>query len=174
MVTSGHWWAHSPPGCGVYATAEGNNWHGCRYTLPGTTINSTGRIGVGVGCVMASGYLVVPCSIVQLSFSTVIAFNPGAFPAVKPSRIADFFDIEGFPGKRGLRCAPVAMLEWALLAYRIPYSQVYDLLSTDRGLDLAFRNLDRIRPHIVWWHGGSFGGTAEKSLHCCWLMARLP
>ena len=94
------------------------------------------------------------CSVSQLVFSTVLAYDTRAFPDEKPRQVRDFFDIDRFPGKRGLRCAPVAMLEWALLAYDVPYSQVYDLLSTPRGLTLAFRQLDVIRPHLIWWRGG--------------------
>jgi len=95
------------------------------------------------------------CAVAQLVFSTVIAFDARAFPGEKPRTVADFFDVRRFPGKRALRCAPVALLEWAMLAYDVPVAQVYDLLSTERGLELAFRKLDSIRPHLVWWRAGA-------------------
>lgn len=95
------------------------------------------------------------CFVAQLVFATVIAYNDNAFPGEKPRTLADFFDTKRFPGKRGLRKAPVGMLEWALRSYRVPRSQIYDLLSTERGLNLAFRRLDSIREDIVWWRGGS-------------------
>jgi putative spermidine/putrescine transport system substrate-binding protein len=95
-----------------------------------------------------------PCSITQLVFSTVIAYDNRAFPGEKPRRIADFFDTARFPGKRALRKAPVALFEWALMAYGVPRQQLYDLLSTDRGFDLALRKLDGIRDELVWWQGG--------------------
>lgn len=95
-----------------------------------------------------------PCFITQLVFSTVIAYDDRAFPGVKPRRVEDFFDLEKFPGKRALRRAPVGLLEWALLSLSVPAEQLYDLLSTRRGLELAFRRLDRIRPEIVWWTNG--------------------
>ncbi|WP_157016319.1 ABC transporter substrate-binding protein [Mesorhizobium xinjiangense] len=91
------------------------------------------------------------CAVVQLVFSTVIAYDERAYPGEKPQSVADFFDVERFPGKRALKKAPEAMLEWALLSYGVPRSQIYDLLSTQRGMDLAFRRLDAIRDHIVWW-----------------------
>ena len=91
------------------------------------------------------------CSIAQNLFATVIAFNPLAFPGIKPSRVEDLFDLSTFPGKRALPKTPDALLEWALLAEGAPAEQVYNLLSTDRGLDLAFRKLSEIRDHIVWW-----------------------
>ena len=37
------------------------------------------------------------------------------------------------------------------MAEGVPIDQIYDLLSTDRGMRLAFRRLDSIRDHIVWW-----------------------
>jgi len=95
------------------------------------------------------------CFVVQLVFATVIAYNDNAFPGEKPRTVADFFDTERFPGKRALRKAPVGMLEWALRSYGVPRSQIYDLLSTERGMRLAFRQLTSIREDIVWWRGGS-------------------
>lgn len=95
-----------------------------------------------------------PCSVVQLVYATVIAYDDRAFPGVKPERAADFFDLERFPGKRALQKRPTAALEWALYAYGVPRQQIYDLLSTERGLDLAFRRLDEIREAIVWWQAG--------------------
>jgi putative spermidine/putrescine transport system substrate-binding protein len=91
------------------------------------------------------------CSLPQNVFATVMAYAPDAFPGVKPTSIADFFDTTRFPGKRAIRKSPDDILEWALLAEGVPPSQVYDLLSTDRGLRLAFRKLDQIRDHIIWW-----------------------
>ena len=95
------------------------------------------------------------CGVAHIAYSTVLAYNDRAFPDVKPDSIADFFDIERFPGKRGLRQKPIAVLEWALLSYGVPVSQIYDLLSTERGINLALRRLNEIRDHIVWWESGS-------------------
>jgi putative spermidine/putrescine transport system substrate-binding protein len=93
----------------------------------------------------------MPCGVAHLSYSTLIAYDERAFTGEKPQRIADFFDVERFPGKRGLRKQPSAILEWALMAEGVPINQIYDLLSTDRGMRLALRRLDSIRDHIVWW-----------------------
>lgn len=92
-----------------------------------------------------------PCSIAQITFSTVITYTLDAFPETKPQTIRDFFDLDRFPGKRGLRKNPDAILEWALMAKGAPNNQVYDLLSTERGLRLAIEKLDAIRKDIVWW-----------------------
>jgi len=95
------------------------------------------------------------CGITQLISAIVIAFDDRAFPGDKPSSVSDFFDTNKFPGKRGLRRDPEAALEWALLSYGVPYGQIYDLLSTKRGLDLAFARLSSIREDIIWWERGS-------------------
>ncbi|PPK50201.1 extracellular solute-binding protein [Marinobacter persicus] len=94
------------------------------------------------------------CFITQIVFSTVIAFDDRAFPGVKPDSVEDFFDLQTFPGKRALRKAPVGLAEWALLSLSVPQEQLYDLLSTRRGLDLAARRLDEIRDSIIWWTRG--------------------
>ena len=93
----------------------------------------------------------LPCGVAHLSYSTLVAYDERAFTGEKPQRIADFFDVKRFPGKRALRKQPSAILEWALMAEGVPINQIYDLLSTDRGMRLAFRRLDSIRDHIVWW-----------------------
>lgn len=94
------------------------------------------------------------CGVAHLVFSTVIAYDDRAFPGEKPRDIEDFFDLEKFPGKRALRHAPSSLLEWALMAEGVPIAQIYDLLSTERGLRLAFAKLEEIREVIVWWRGG--------------------
>ena len=91
------------------------------------------------------------CGVAQIVFAMVTAFNREAFPGERPSRIEDIFDVERFPGKRALQKTPAANLEWALTAYGVPREDLYELLSTERGLRLAFRQLDRIRDHVIWW-----------------------
>lgn len=105
------------------------------------------------------GGALLPCAVVQLVFSTVIAYDERAFPGEKPQTVADFFDVTRFPGKRALKKEPVALLEWALLSYGVPRSQLYDLLSTRRGMRLAFKKLDDIRDHIVWWEDAETPAT---------------
>lgn len=91
------------------------------------------------------------CAIPQNVYARVMAYDERAFPGIKPTRIRDFFDTAGFPGKRAIQRSPDGILEWALLAEGVPPEQVYGLLSTDRGLRLAFRTLDTIRADIIWW-----------------------
>lgn len=99
------------------------------------------------------------CSVAQNVYSTVFAYNDQAFLGEKPVSVADFFDLEKFPGKRALLRNPNFILEWALMAEGVPIDQVYDLLSTERGLRLAFRKLETLRDSIIWWE--HVGAPAE-------------
>ena len=90
------------------------------------------------------------CGVSHIVYATVIAYNRNAFPGERPSRIRDLFDIRRFPGKRALQKIPDANLEWALRSYGVPRQEIYPLLSTERGLRLAFGKLDAIRDHTIW------------------------
>lgn len=96
-----------------------------------------------------------PCSVGEVIYATVLAFDVRAFPGRKPSTISALFDLERFPGKRALQRQPIAILEWALRSYGVPRQDIYNLLSTERGLELAFQRLDGIRDQIVWWQDGA-------------------
>ena len=77
------------------------------------------------------------CGYPSLVWSTVYAYNKEAFPDGAPSTIADFFNYEQFPGKRGLRRDPRGLLEWALIAEGVAPNDVYSVLSTPQGVQLA-------------------------------------
>ena len=91
------------------------------------------------------------CGVSQIVYAMVTAYRRDAFPGERPARMEDIFDIRRFPGKRALQKIPEANLEWALRSYGVPRQDLYQLLSTERGLRLAFERLDRIRDHVVWW-----------------------
>ncbi|CAD5249797.1 ABC-type transport system periplasmic substrate-binding protein [Halomonas sp. 59] len=93
------------------------------------------------------------CFISHSIFATVVAYRRDAFPGERPTRIADLFDQQRFPGPRALQRTPAANLEWALLSYRVPREELYRLLSTRRGLDLAFARLQGI-DKLHWWEAG--------------------
>ena len=69
--------------------------------------------------------------------------------------MADFFDLEKFPGRRGMRRSPYGNMEFALVADGVPVDEVYDVLSTPAGVDRAFRKLDSIKDQVVWWEAGA-------------------
>lgn len=95
------------------------------------------------------------CGVATLFASTVYAYNSELFPDEKPTTMADFFDLEKFPGRRGMRRGPQANLEFALVADGVPTDSVYVVLATQEGMDRAFRKLDTIKDHIVWWEAGA-------------------
>lgn len=95
------------------------------------------------------------CFIPQIVYSTVLAYNTTAFPGKKPSKVADLFDLKDFPGKRALEKIPDGNLEWALLADGVPADKVYDVLSTEAGVERAFKKLDTIKKDVVWWDAGA-------------------
>lgn len=99
--------------------------------------------------------LISRCGIAMLFFSTVVAYNHERTTGEVPSTIQDFFDLGGFPGRRGMRRTPLANLEFALMADGVPASEIYAVLDTEDGVDRAFRKLDTIKDHVVWWDAGA-------------------
>ena len=91
------------------------------------------------------------CGVSQIVYAMVIAYNRDAFPGERPARMKDIFDTRRFPGKRALQKLPEGNLEWALRSYGVPREDLYHLLSTERGLRLAFDRLDDIRDQVIWW-----------------------
>jgi putative spermidine/putrescine transport system substrate-binding protein len=94
------------------------------------------------------------CAVANIVWSTIFAYNSENVEGT-PTTIADFFDTEKFPGKRGLRKSAKATLEMALMADGVPAAEVYDMLETDEGIDRAFAKLDTIKDDIVWWEAGA-------------------
>ncbi len=95
------------------------------------------------------------CGVGQTVWSTVVAYDNERVGGAPPARLADFFDLKKFPGKRGLRRDPRVILEWALMADGVEADQVYAALATEDGQARAFAVLDRIKSSIVWWKSGS-------------------
>ena len=93
------------------------------------------------------------CGVGNIVWSVVFAVNTENGPG--PQTIAEFFDTEAFPGKRGLRKRPQVNMEWALIADGVAREDVYDLLSTDEGQARAFAKLDTIKEDIVWYDSWS-------------------
>ncbi|MCO4839346.1 MAG: ABC transporter substrate-binding protein [Rhodobacteraceae bacterium] len=87
--------------------------------------------------------------------STVIAYNADLIGDVEPTSFNDFFDLEKFPGTRGLRDEPKHSLVMALLADGVSPDDMYTVLGTPEGLDQAFAKLDTIRSEIVFWNAGA-------------------
>ena len=101
--------------------------------------------------------LVTPCFIPSIVYSTTFGYRTDVaeWGGKTPQTIADVFDVEKFPGKRSLEKRPINNLEWALLADGVSANDIYDVLSTEAGVQRAFDKLDSIREHIVWWSAGA-------------------
>jgi putative spermidine/putrescine transport system substrate-binding protein len=98
---------------------------------------------------------VVECGVSTDVWANVYAYDTTKFPNGGPTTAADFFDLEKFPGKRGLRKGAKAVLEFALMADGVPAEEVYTVLGTPEGVDRAFAKLDTIKSEVVWWEAGA-------------------
>ncbi len=93
------------------------------------------------------------CAVGTIVYSTLIAYRSDRTEGVES--VADFFDLEKFPGKRGLRKSAKFALELALMADGVAPADVYDVLSTPEGVDRAFAMLDKIKDSVIWWEAGA-------------------
>ena len=84
-------------------------------------------------------------------FGIAMAFRTDTFAGKSPTSWADFWNVDEFPGRRGLYRSPWGVLECALLADGVPLTELYPL-----DVDRAFAKLDEIREHVaVWWTSGA-------------------
>lgn len=94
------------------------------------------------------------CGVGTIVYATVLSYDGVKLPD-GPKTIADLFDTQKFPGKRGLWKNPATNLEFALLADGVPAADVYETLSRPEGVDRAFAKLDTIKDSVVWWEAGA-------------------
>jgi putative spermidine/putrescine transport system substrate-binding protein len=90
----------------------------------------------------------------NIVWSWVTIHREGRFGGAAPRKIADFFDVERFPGRRAIGAFPQANLEMALVADGVDPARVYDLLDTPAGVDRAFRKLSSLGPDVAFWSSG--------------------
>ncbi len=96
----------------------------------------------------------VDCFVPNIVYTIAVAYDTTKFPEA-PTTIADFFDLEKFPGKRAMRRNAKSNLEMALMADGVPSAEVYEVLSTPEGVDRAFAKLDTIKADTIWWEAGA-------------------
>lgn len=94
------------------------------------------------------------CGLGMTVWAAAVAFDASRM-TVQPTRLEDFWDLETWPGKRGMRQGPKLNLEFALMADGVPPEAVYRTLSTPEGVDRAFRKLDEIKPALQFWKAGA-------------------
>ncbi len=96
------------------------------------------------------------CCAPQIFWTYVVFFDPDAFPGDKPSSMADFFDVEKFPGKRGIHTWATGVIEKAMVADGVKPTAVPHVLANQAGaIDRAFAKMDTIKDHVVFWSSGS-------------------
>jgi putative spermidine/putrescine transport system substrate-binding protein len=95
------------------------------------------------------------CGVGAIVYNFVLAYDKDRIKDGGPQSWADFWNVQKWPGKRGLRKGAKTNLEIALMADGVPFKDVYKTLKTDAGVERAFKKLDQLKPHIVWWEKGS-------------------
>ncbi len=86
-----------------------------------------------------------------ITYSWNISYNTDKWAVGKgPKNMKDFWNVKKFPGPRTLKLAAFSNLEAAVLAAGVPPDKVYPI-----DVDLAFKKLDELKPHInVFWKSG--------------------
>jgi mannopine transport system substrate-binding protein len=83
----------------------------------------------------------------------VLAYNTDIFPdgRQQPRGWADFWDVKAFPGQRVMPNigSPWWPLAAALVADGVDQTKLFPL-----DIDRAFKKLDRLKAHLVWWSSG--------------------
>jgi len=95
------------------------------------------------------------CGVGNVYGSGIYAYSTVNMLESRPTTIADFFDLEAFPGRRGMRRVPQVNIEMALMADGVHRDDVYATMSTPEGLDRAFAKLETIKSEIDWWEAGA-------------------
>jgi putative spermidine/putrescine transport system substrate-binding protein len=94
------------------------------------------------------------CGVGTIVYDFILAYD-GDKLKDGPKSWKDFWDVKKFPGKRGLRQGPKSNLEFALMADGVAPADVYKVLATDAGVERAFKKLDEIRDHVIFWKAGA-------------------
>lgn len=101
--------------------------------------------------------IVSDCMASGVVYSTTVGYRTDVadWNGQSPESICALFDLESFPGKRALEKRPIGNLEWALMCDGVSKDEVYDVLSTEEGVERALGKLATIKESTVWWTAGS-------------------
>ncbi len=88
--------------------------------------------------------------ICNYTFANVLAYDAKKTGGKVPTGWVDFFDLEKFPGKRTMCKWIQGQLESVLLADGVKPEDMYPL-----DVDRAFKKLEPLLPHIIFWEGGA-------------------
>ena len=105
----------------------------------------------------ASGALINDCFVPQIVFSTTFGYRTDVaeWNGQTPDDICDIFDLETFPGMRSLEGRPKKNLEWALICDGVAQEDLYEVLSSEGGVEQALAKLDTIKDSVIWWSAGA-------------------
>jgi putative spermidine/putrescine transport system substrate-binding protein len=107
------------------------------------------------------------CGVPDAGYANLMLYNTKRFPNGGPKNWAEFFDVQKFPGKRGLwNGAEGVNLEIALLADGVAPQDLYPM-----DLNRAFAKLTKLRPHIVFWSTGAQSTQMMESQEVDMIMA---
>ncbi len=106
--------------------------------------------------------------VADITYGVVLAYRTDMVGATPPSGWADFFDLQKYPGKRGIYdYSAGGVYEIALMADGVAPKDLYPL-----DLARAEKKLDTIKDSIVWWPGGAKSqeliGSGEVSMALMW------
>jgi putative spermidine/putrescine transport system substrate-binding protein len=91
---------------------------------------------------------------VAFTYANVMAYNADKI-GEPPHSWADFWNVEKWPGRRGFWFTPKGTIEAALMADGVAPADIYKVLREPDGIDRAFRKLDELKPHILFWKTGA-------------------
>ncbi len=84
-------------------------------------------------------------------YSIIRAYRTTTFGDNVPETWADYWNVEKFPGRRGLYRGLGGMIEGALMADGVPQKDLYPL-----DIKRALKSLDKVKKHVnVWWTSGA-------------------
>ena len=114
---------------------------------------------------------VAPHGIATSSGATIMAWSTTAFPDGGPESWADFWDVQRFPGPRGLYKYFYYNYEAALLAAGVKPEEIYPL--TPEKAEMALGKIAEIKPNVsVWWGSGAqppqLLSSGELALSSAW------
>lgn len=95
------------------------------------------------------------CGVGTIVWATILAYDADKIKGEGPKSWADFWNVQKWPGKRALRKSAKFSMEIALLADGVKPADVYKVLSTEAGIQRAFKKLDELKPHLQWWEAGA-------------------
>ena len=94
--------------------------------------------------------LAQPYGVASDTYAYVLGYNKTRTNGAAPEGWADFFDLQAFPGKRGVGDSPNDILVMALLADGVSPDELIPI-----DFDRAFTKLDTIKSELVFWNTGS-------------------